>query len=703
MKRHLGVIIGVVVIAGAIAASSVLFASSDGTVAIAEDAAVQVRVGEVLGAVTVTRAFLSEAVLFGVAYRAQDVSEASFKEATADAASSLDQLDIRAQSLLPLLKETRPEITAAVDGYVAAATTLLMDLESGRYAAAEQSDLAALVETHDVVTHALAQERDERERHIAAVRAGVAEVADAARFAVAFLIPALAVIASLAVMRRRQEHMRIEAEYEQEQQVRAAKDEFLTAIAHELRTPLTAVVGFSETLRDRQRELSKDERDELMEILTEEAVTTASLLDDMLVFARANIGDLAIRLEVVSVRDLIERVAKSWGEHHHGRLTISGHGEVWADSLRLRQVIRNLLWNAFQHGGENVEVRIYDDGNNVQIEVADNGPGIPSELRSRIFDPYEHQSANHGHPASIGLGLTVARSLVRLMDGQLSYSFRNGESVFEVTLPGALPQNAVDDDGAITELRSNRPSSADLIDAIQQQQIHIVYQPIVDLQRSSVQKVVGLEALARFPNGSPIEWFAAASTKGIRLEFELAAIKAAIASFEGTPSSLFLALNASLETLVSPQLAEALDGISPDRVVLELSEDSVVDNYERTKVHLDQLKAKGYRLAVDDLAKGRIDLWHLVRIRPSIVKFDISLVRDIDLEPSKRALVNGLKWLADMLKSRIVAEGIERSEELEMLKRLGVHYGQGNLLARPAPLSDLDQLQGYEVLADARA
>ncbi|MFN2485400.1 MAG: EAL domain-containing protein [Acidimicrobiia bacterium] len=78
--------------------------------------------------------------------------------------------------------------------------------------------------------------------------------------------------------------------------------------------------------------------------------------------------------------------------------------------------------------------------------------------------------------------------------------------------------------------------------------------------------------------------------------------------------------------------------------------------------------------------------WYLVRLRPAIIKIDMSVIHGIDHEPSKRGLVNGLKWLSDVLKSRIVAEGIERPEELDILTRVGVHYGQGYLLGRPGPL-----------------
>jgi EAL domain-containing protein (putative c-di-GMP-specific phosphodiesterase class I) len=89
---------------------------------------------------------------------------------------------------------------------------------------------------------------------------------------------------------------------------------------------------------------------------------------------------------------------------------------------------------------------------------------------------------------------------------------------------------------------------------------------------------------------------------------------------------------------------------------------------------------------MDDLARGRIDLWYLVRLRPSIIKIDLSMIRDIDVDPSKQSLVNGLKLLGEVLRAEVVAEGIEREGELEHLQHLGVQFGQGYLLGSPGPL-----------------
>ena len=676
----------VLVVIGGLAGASVLFANSEGAMAVAEDAAVQVRVQEMIGAVSVSRATLSEAQLFTVAHDNGALSKEALNAVMAESRAVVDDLGVHLSSLKVVLPAG--EAIEAVTSYLAVGSAFLADLSAGRPSDAQGSNSIELRVAYENAVGLLVAERDERELQIAAVRAGVGDVADSARFVVAFFVPAMAILWALAFMRRRQQQIRLETEIELEEQIRSDKDEFLAAIAHELRTPLTAVVGFAETLRDESRELSLEDRDELVDILADQASATAYMVEDLLVFARANIGDLTIRAEVIPVRSLVEKVAMAWAGRDESRLTVTGDGTIWADPLRVRQIVRNLLANAFVYGGPKVEVRISQNGADIMIAVADDGPGIPPGLRSLVFEPYQHGAAHEGQTAPMGLGLTVAQSLVRLMEGNLRYRYLGGESVFEVSLPAATAEQLeLSEPQPRTPDTALKPSGAQIIEAIRQKQFEIVYQPIVELRHSSGgRRIVGFEALARFPVGSPPDWFAAAWGVGIGVELELEAIRAAVEGFREAPRHAFLALNTSLETLESSNLAQALAGISPSRIVLELSEDTVIDNYPRTKVYIDRLTRQGYRVAFDDVAAGRIDLWYLVRLRPAIVKMDISLIRDIDLEPSKRALVNGLKWLSDVLKSRVVAEGIERVEELELLTRIGAHYGQGYLLGRPGQL-----------------
>jgi EAL domain-containing protein (putative c-di-GMP-specific phosphodiesterase class I) len=94
---------------------------------------------------------------------------------------------------------------------------------------------------------------------------------------------------------------------------------------------------------------------------------------------------------------------------------------------------------------------------------------------------------------------------------------------------------------------------------------------------------------------------------------------------------------------------------------------------------LRSFKARGYRVAVDDMGAGYASLQSLASIEPDFLKFDVSLVRDIDKSSIKRGLLESLRSLADKIRARVIAEGIEREEERQTLLGLGVELGQGFL------------------------
>ena len=256
-----------------------------------------------------------------------------------------------------------------------------------------------------------------------------------------------------------------------------------------------------------------------------------------------------------------------------------------------------------------------------------------------------------------------------------------------LSAPDALFLDGLTADTSYCEFPSLIPTAPQVLHAIETAAFKVVYQPIVDIRMvGNTPRIAGYEALSRFADGSPTAWFAAASRAGLRVRLELAAIRAAIAGFSDAPDQVYLALNSSVETLCSPLLFEFLEGISPDRVVLELPEDTLSENYDRTKDQIGGLLAQGYRLALDDLARDRVDLSYLIRVRPSIIKIDMSMTRNLDHDPSKRSVIHGLRQLADVLRADVIAEGIERTGELLQLQKLGVQFGQGYLLGRPGGL-----------------
>jgi EAL domain-containing protein (putative c-di-GMP-specific phosphodiesterase class I) len=216
--------------------------------------------------------------------------------------------------------------------------------------------------------------------------------------------------------------------------------------------------------------------------------------------------------------------------------------------------------------------------------------------------------------------------------------------------------------------------------------LRIVFQPIVELVS---REVVGYEALSRFssePLRPPNEWFSEAASVGLGVDLELLALRAALAAWNDSSADSHLSLNVSPETAMSPRLVGFLESAPCDRIVLEVTEHTGIDDYGALGESLARLRSKGLRLAVDDAGAGYSSLRHILNLRPDIIKLDIALTRGIDTDPARQALAIALLSFRDKIGGLLVAEGIETKGELEMLVRLGLKHGQGYYLGRPAEL-----------------
>lgn len=214
----------------------------------------------------------------------------------------------------------------------------------------------------------------------------------------------------------------------------------------------------------------------------------------------------------------------------------------------------------------------------------------------------------------------------------------------------------------------------------------MLFQPVVRLDTGAT---VGVEALARFiatPQRPPDQWFAEAALVGLGVDLEIAAINTALRHLSALPVDEYMALNVSPATISDPQLIQAIGPHAP-RVVLELTEHEAFDHYDALLASLDELRRDGVRLAVDDAGSGYAGLRHILRVRPDIIKLDLSLTRGIHTDPARRALAGALVSFGRETRASIVAEGIELPEELQTLRELQVGYGQGFHLGRPGPLA----------------
>ncbi|HZD23176.1 MAG TPA: ATP-binding protein [Acidimicrobiia bacterium] len=113
----------------------------------------------------------------------------------------------------------------------------------------------------------------------------------------------------------------------------------------------------------------------------------------------------------------------------------TGETTAVGDPAQLRQILRNLISNAINHGQPPVSIRIGPGEEHTHLKIIDNGPGIPDQHRETIFDAYQRLHTSQSQPSSIGLGLTVSRTLAQLMNGHLSYEYGAEGSTFKLTLP----------------------------------------------------------------------------------------------------------------------------------------------------------------------------------------------------------------------------------------------------------------------------
>ncbi len=224
-----------------------------------------------------------------------------------------------------------------------------------------------------------------------------------------------------------------------EDQVRS-KDQFIATVSHELRTPLTTVLGLSHELGESRGGFSEDELDEIVSLIANESTELSNLIEDLLVGARADVSTLALHPQFVSVNDELSSVIDGH-THQTGAEPVAvtcntRRDKLWADPLRLRQIIRNLLTNATRYGGDQIWVEVQDRKDHVVISVVDNGQGVPVDFENRIFEAYERgHDSEIAKPGSVGLGLAVSRRLADLMDGTLEYRRAGDTTRFDLVLP----------------------------------------------------------------------------------------------------------------------------------------------------------------------------------------------------------------------------------------------------------------------------
>jgi signal transduction histidine kinase len=226
------------------------------------------------------------------------------------------------------------------------------------------------------------------------------------------------------------------------------KSQFLASMSHELRTPLNAIIGLTEMMVTNAARFGTEKAQELLRRVNAAGTHLLSLINEILDLSKIEAGKLELNPEPVNLARLIDEVIGTAGqlaEKNKNRLIVEAQenvGALTADSMRLKQILLNLLSNAckFTKEGEvALRVRRVTDGRDwVELAVADSGIGMTAEQQAKLFQDFtQADSLTSRRYGGTGLGLAITRKLARMMGGDVAVTSELGKgSVFTVRLPG---------------------------------------------------------------------------------------------------------------------------------------------------------------------------------------------------------------------------------------------------------------------------
>ena len=278
--------------------------------------------------------------------------------------------------------------------------------------------------------------------------------------------------------------------------------------------------------------------------------------------------------------------------------------------------------------------------------------------------------------------------LYRHADAALYWSKRHGRTDVQVFDPSRH--------GAADDARSTLELAAAVAKIAKKKTLSAVYQPIFDLATGDP---IGYEGLVRPSENSGFSGaeslFVAAEATDRTVELDMACVEVVVANAHLKGAGQYLSLNISPRTLETEQfrvsdLLSRLEphGIPPERIVVELTERESIADLDRLVSNLNACRAAGMRIAADDVGAGSAGLRLLAQVSFDIVKVDLALVQGGVLHDSALAVLRALRDLTDTTHAQLVAEGIETAEQLEVVRSLGFHAGQGYLLGYPGPKAE---------------
>jgi diguanylate cyclase (GGDEF)-like protein len=335
-------------------------------------------------------------------------------------------------------------------------------------------------------------------------------------------------------------------------------------------------------------------------------------------------------------------------------------------AAKLREAVRGALDLVGRLGGEEFGILLADVDAEEAFRVAERARGL---IRGLPIDGFSLDCS-----AGVAAWPTDTDSPARLLD-------LADAALYQAKRMGRGQTRRVDADSGEAAVDQQRAAVRKLLD--DPTLVAPVFQPIVDLATG---RVAGYEGLSRFPaedGRRPDEWFDLARRCGMGPLLQALALRRMI-EVPGRPNRTWLSLNLDAGALatdaVQGALPEDLEGI-----VIEITEQELPPDDDALQRILGDLRARGAKIALDDAGAGYAGLQHVVRIRPDIIKLDRSLVRGVDSDAERLALIESFAAFSSRTGALLCAEGIETDEELAVLVGARVDLGQGYRLGRPGP------------------
>ena len=367
------------------------------------------------------------------------------------------------------------------------------------------------------------------------------------------------------------------------------------------------------------------------------------------------------------------------------------HGHIFGDIL-LREMGARLRRESRE---ADLVARLGGDEFAILIE-APGGDGMLIERAHRLLAAAREPFQIEGHLARVSTSIGIARPAARRDAAEL---MRRVDLALYAAKAKGRDQMAIFDEALDRRARERRALELDLREAVGRDEMVLHYQPIIALRNGAT---VGYEALLRWRHPQrgllpPDQFLPIAEESGLIASLGDWVIRKALADVAEWPGEFRIAINLSPSQIRNPHLITTIDralaasGIAPSRLELEITESVLLEDAVVGAATIKRLRALGAEIALDDFGTGYSSLSYLRRFRFDRVKIDRAFVRDIETSDEAQAIVSAITRLAEALGMRTTAEGVERPEQLDLLRKLGCDEAQGFLILEPVDAARIAQ------------